>query len=427
MSLKPSSLRIPLAILITLFTLSLTAQIRISSPYSRFGIGDISDNNNAWSFSMGQVGLSFSSPYHVNYANPATYISFDSTSFVFEGGFNGDFVTLTSNYQTTSRNYASMGYMQFGIPVTKWWRSSIGLVPFSDVGYNVATIESYPTGTVVRTYAGSGGINRFYWGNAIKIIKNLSVGFNFSYLFGSMEREGSVFFPDSAYAMNFKVRNYTQVSDIYFNFGVLYKAKLRPGLMMNFAAVYAPYTSLSAKTSVIANTFLLGAGNIEYPKDTLGTAIGYTGNITIPTMAGGGISIEKPEKYIVGIDFRWQNWEKFTAFELSDSLVNSWQISAGGEIVPDANNYSSYLARVRYRIGFNYNKTYLHLRGRDLDEYSVSLGFGLPLRSVRTMLNIGAQVGVRGTIEQDLIRESYFKIVVGFSIYERWFVKRKYF
>ena len=112
---------------------------------------------------------------------------------------------------------------------------------------------------------------------------------------------------------------------------------------------------------------------------------------------------------------------------MSDSLVNSWQINAGAEIIPKIDNYNNYLARIHYRLGFNYQRTYLKLRGDNLNEYGFSLGFGLPLRGMKTMLNLGAQIGMRGTTEQNLIRESYFKLVIGFSIYERWFIKRKYF
>ena len=82
---------------------------------------------------------------------------------------------------------------------------------------------------------------------------------------------------------------------------------------------------------------------------------------------------------------------------------------------------------MHYRLGFTYNKTYLRLRGQDINEYGFSLGLGIPLRGMKTVLNVGAEYGSRGNTSQNLIRESFFKIVVGFSIYERWFIKRKYF
>lgn len=428
MFIAPNRLRLSLSLVLMALGLTLSAQIRIASPYSRFGLGDLSENNNAWNFSMAQTGIGMRSPYHINYLNPASYIAFDSTAFLFEGGFQAQFVTLSSNFQKVNRNYASLGYLLVGMPVTKWWRTSLGLVPYSDVGYSVMNYEEYPnTGTVLRLYQGSGGINRFYWGNAFRIVKNLSVGFNMSYLFGSMIREASVYFPDSMYAMNFKSQSYTTVNSLYFNFGLQYRVNLKKDLFLNLGAIFSNTTNMTAKTDLVAYTFLLGSNEVEYPKDTLVSALNYSGKIVIPMILGGGFSFERPEKWTIGLDYRWQNWSKFTAFEQSDSLVNAWMISLGGEVTPNADNYSNYLARVRYRFGFNYENTYLQLRGRSLTGYSVSLGLGLPLRGVKTLLNLGVQAGMRGTTEQSLIKESYIKLVIGFTIYERWFVKRKYF
>ena len=199
------------------------AQIRIASPYSRFGIGDLSGNNNAWNFSLGQTGIALRSSTHINYTNPASYTAFDSLSFVFEGGFTSESVKLTSRLQSTSRSYASLGYLTFGIPVTKWWKTALGLVPFSDVGYNVISPEESKTaGTILRLYTGSGGVNRFFWGNAFNVTKDLSVGVNVSYLFGNMTREATVLFYDSLHTMNYKTDAYINVGDFYYSFGAQY-------------------------------------------------------------------------------------------------------------------------------------------------------------------------------------------------------------
>jgi long-subunit fatty acid transport protein len=427
MSITPNSLRLPVIFCALFLSLTLFSQIRIASPYSRFGIGDLSDNNNAWNMSMGQLGIGLRSPNHVNYINPASYTAFDSLSFVFEGGFNGQFVSLSSNSQTTNRNYASLGYLLFGMPVNKWWKTSLGLIPYSDVGYNVENEASYTaTGRIVRIYAGSGGINRLYWGNAFQLFKDFSVGANVSYLFGSMKREAIVMFPDSAYAMNFRENYYITMNDLYFNFGVQYRKKIKNDIFLNLGAVYAPSLSMSAKTDILANTFLVSSST-ESPRDTLVNKEGSKGRIIIPMLAGGGFSFEKTDKWMVGLDYQWQNWEKFRAFDLSDSLVNSWHVSVGGEIIPNIDNYNNFLARMHYRMGFTYHKTYLRLRDQNINEYAFSVGVGIPLRGMKTMLNLGAEYGSRGNATQNLIHESFFKVVVGFSIYERWFVKHKYF
>ncbi|MEI6900276.1 MAG: hypothetical protein WCL00_10395 [Bacteroidota bacterium] len=417
-------------LLILLFSLfvqsSLFSQVRLASPYSRYGIGDMSENNNSWNLALGGTSIALKSTSHVNYMNPASYIAFDSSSFLFEGGFNIDMVTLTSNLQTANRNFASVGYLLFGIPITKWWHSSIGLIPYSKIGYNIASFSKVDQTNVARIYNGSGGISRFYIGNAFKPVKNLSIGFNFSYLFGSMDRASTVLFPDSVYYTNYKLDNSIVINDIFFDFGIQYTLKIKNDLKMTFGAIYSPETKISAKTDLLARTFRLGGGGTEVYKDTIAIATGYKGNIVIPTMFGAGVSIEKTDNWLVGADYRWQNWSKFSAFNLSDSLVNSFSLSAGVEYLPDVGSYSNFLKRVRYRFGFLYHSTYLELYGKHLNEYAFSLGFGMPIKG-KTALTLSAQVGSRGTTELNLIRETYFRFTIGFSIYERMFVKRKYF
>jgi len=414
-------------LLLLFLNLSSYSQIRLASPYSRFGIGDLSDNNNAWNLSMGGAGIAFRSPYHINYGNPASYTAFDSLSFIFEGGFNLDMIKLTSTLQTENRNFASVGYMVFGMPVTKWWRTSLGLVPYSKIGYNIASPGSSENIRISRIYSGTGGINRFYWGNAFKILKNLSIGVNASYLFGSMNRTSYVIYPDSLFFANYKFENHITMNDLYFNFGVQYTAKFKNDFKMTIGGVFANQSKMAAKTDMLANTFFYGSDFSEMVKDTIAYAENYGGNIVIPLMFGLGLNFEKTDNWTVGADFKWQNWEKFRAFNLTDSLVNSYSVNVGAEFVPDINSYSNYLKRVRYRLGFLYNSNYLELFGKRLDEYAFTLGFGTPVRGMKTALNVSLQIGTRGTTEANLIRETYFRFTIGFSINERWFVKRKYF
>jgi hypothetical protein len=404
-----------------------SAQIRIASPYSRYGLGDLAGNNNAWNFSMGQIGFALRSPYHVNITNPASYTAFDSVSFVFEAGFHSDWVTLTSNVQSETRNYASLGFISFGMPVTRWWRTSISLLPYSNVGYSIADQQTYTgIGDVIRLYTGEGGINRLNWGNGFKVFRDLSVGVNVMYLFGNMTRRASILFPDSVFYANFKAETYIILNDLYINYGVQYHHKLNEKLTLTAGAVFAATSNISAKTDYLAETFFLSSTGVEYPKDTLAIGSGFKGKVTIPWTAGGGVCIGKPESWLVSVDSRWQNWKKYTAFGLSDSLVNAWQINAGLEIIPNIYSYSSYLKRIRYRVGFIFENTYLELRDKKLNSYAVTIGLGLPLKGMKTMVNLSAQVGARGTTQNDLIKESFFKFVVGFSIYDKWFVKRKY-
>jgi hypothetical protein len=237
----------------------------------------------------------------------------------------------------------------------------------------------------------------------------------------------SLFFPDSIYFINFKVDNNTTVSDFYFDYGVQYITALKHNVNLTLGGVFATNSKVNARTDMSSQSFFLGADGIEHIRDTIVQTTGIHGTVSVPVMAGLGFSFEKTDKWVAGADFRWQNWKNFKAFGLSDSLVNSFQVNAGAEWSPDINNYYRYFQRIRYRIGFNYNSSYLELRGKNLAEYGGSIGFGFPLRGLKTLLNIGFQLGTRGTTSANLIQQTYFKFIIGFSIYERWFVKRKYY
>ena len=424
----PVRSRLVLLLLLLCGTIEVSAQNTIASPYSRYGLGDLSDMNNAWNLSMGQLSYGLRSPIHVNFGNPASYTSFDSLSFIFDGGFNTKWVQLTSNVESASRTYGTLGYLHFGFPVFRWWRTQIGLLPYSDIGYNVGTAEYEDgVGNIYHTYTGNGGINRIMWGNGFRLTKNLSVGFNFSYLFGKVDVGSNVIYPDSLYYANVAVTNSISVNDIYLDYGIQYYGKIGKDLDFCAGAIFAANSRMKAQADYLVRTFFLSNDQIEYYKDTVAMGTDYKGDILLPMMLGGGFTVGKTDKWLAGIDAKWQNWEKYTAFGMEDSLVNSYRISAGAEYVPDINNFNNYLKRIRYRVGFMYQGTYLSLRGKQLSEYSVSLGFGLPLKVIRTNLNIGLLAGTRGTTSENLIRETYIRFILGFSISEKWFVKKKYY
>jgi len=241
-----------------------------------------------------------------------------------------------------------------------------------------------------------------------------------------MNRESIALFADSLNYMNFKQDNNITINDFYFDWGIQYHHQLKKDLVLTAGVVFSPATKISAKSDLVAQTFLLGSTGVESPRDTILVAQGYSGNILIPEMIGAGLSVGKKDNWMVGADIKFQEWKQFRAFDLSDSLVNSYQVNAGAEFLPDINNYSNYLKRIRYRIGLFYNSGYLKLRDKQLNEYAISFGFGFPVRG-KTSINLGMQIGSHGTTEANLIKETFYKFTIGFSIYERWFVKRKYY
>jgi hypothetical protein len=403
------------------------AQTRISSPYSRYGIGDMQNNKYLRNISMGGISYAFRSPYCVNYANPASYTALDTMSFVFETGVYSNLVQLSSEALSQKSNYTSLACIVFGFPVTKWWGASIGLLPYSSVGYKISDSAQIDNiGKTKYLYEGSGGVNQFYIGNAFKIIKNLSVGFNVAYLFGSLDKTNTVFFPDSINSFDLRLLNSRRVNDFQFTYGLQYQKSFKNGIKIGAGLVYNARTNLSAKQDSLAYRFFSTSSGVESIKDTLINSNNTKGKLVLPQGLGGGITIGKTDHWLVGIDYQFQNWENYSSFGEKDSLKNSWMVSFGAEFTPKNSAVSGYFKKVHYRIGARYNQTYLQLRNNQLAEYAVSFGLGLPLKRSKTAINLGFELGERGTTQDNLIKEKFGRVILNLSICEPWFIKRRF-
>lgn len=408
------------------FSVYTFSQTRISSPYSRYGLGDLQNAKYIGNLAMGGIGIAYRQPSSVNYSNPASYTVFDTNAFVLETGINSQTVKLSTNNQNQRSNYTSLSHLAFGFPVTKWWGSSIGLLPYSHVGYKISNYETLSEiGKIKYLYEGSGGLNQFYVGNAFQL-KNLSVGVNAAYIFGYLDRTSTVSSPDSIYYLALRLSNGTRINGFHYNFGLQYEKKINTDWSMQVGLVYSATAKLNAKRDSFAYTFFSSGEDYEKIKDTIIDAENTKGKINLPYSLGGGIIIKKSNILMMGFDYQMQNWNNYSSFGEKDSLKNSWVTSFGMEYTPIHTNLSSYWKRVHYRVGARYAKTYLQLRNNQLSESAVSFGFGLPLKRSKTSFNIGFELGQRGTLENNLIKEQFGRIILNVSFNEFWFFKRRF-
>jgi len=409
------------------YAINVSAQVNIDSPYSRYAIGEMYQSTDPISMAMGGVSLAYRSPYVINYSNPASFSAFDSLSFVFQGGLNSSLVTLQNDETSAKTNYTSLSYLLFGFPVTRWWRTSLGILPYSKVGYDIrATEYDEDIGNIEYIYNGSGGVNRFYWGSGFRVNQNLSLGFNLSYLFGNIEKSRAVTFPDSIYRFNFQIANNTLVSDVMLDYGIQYSKKLNNGLTLDGGLVFMNSVKVKTKETQLAATYISSSSGGEYIKDTVESFPESVGNIVLPTSFGIGLILKREDRWLVGIDYYWQNWNKYSTFGKKDSLNNSMQISIGAQFTADNSNLAKYWERISYRIGMKFAKSYIEINNEQLKKFGISFGLGIPLKRSRSTLNFAIELGQTGTTKKNLIQENYVQISFGISIYERWFFKKKY-
>jgi len=412
-----------------LFVLNSTAQVVVNSPYTRFGLGWlVEDRFEARLMGMGGIRYGMQDAYMVNAGNPASYSAFDSTTFVFQGGVFGQTVNLRSDDLSSTGSFISMSHLVFGFQVTKWWGTSMGVLPFSYVGYDLYNeTELDSIGYTKYLYEGSGGLNQFYWGNSFRIYKGLSIGVNANYVFGTIYRERSVGFPDDLYKRNTRISTTFNSRDFYFDFGIQYKHNFKKRYNLVVGLTYGKETEIKSEADYIVTTYF---GDLEttplYP-DTVDDHENIQGSFTLPNSLGVGFAFAKTDKWTIGADFSWQQWENYKAFGVTDSLNNTWGVAIGGEFIPNKNSINNYFDRVAYRLGFKYNKSYINLRDTDINEFGISFGMGFPITKSRSTLNFAIEAGRSGTTVNSLIQENYLRFTFAVNIFERWFVKSKYY
>jgi len=402
------------------------AQDRISSPYSRFGLGEILQNTHVNNMAMGGINQAIYSPLFVNPSNPASYTAFDSLSFVFDVSMHSKFTQLTTTNISQSASYASIGNLLFGFPVTGWWKASFGLLPYSSSGYKMADTQTDTLYTsLTNLYEGKGGINQFYIGSSFDIARNLSIGFNASYLFGTLIKSSAVEFPDSLHRMNSKIQYTNRVHDFLFNYGIMYHKDTDKGFEYTIGASYIAQTNLNNTRDKIIYTYRSISG-IEINRDTIKIDESVKDKIVLPMGFSAGISFGKVNNWLIGTDFSYKQWENFEFSASPEGLKNSMQYSLGGYYNPSNSTVSGYLKRLTYRAGIHYTNGFLELRGQRIEDFGISFGVGLPLPRTSSTINLAFDVGSRGTEKENLIKENYVKFTLGLSIFERWFIIKKY-
>ena len=393
------------------------AQYTLNSPYSKYGFGDLNTSGLSFNRGLGGTGIAFRETNTINYLNPASYTSQDSMSFIWDFGMIGNSKTSSTTSSSMSMNTMNFDHLTFSFPVTRKYFVSVGVLPYSKVGYKLFE-EAYASDSskYISQYEGSGNLNQLYFGHAVSLLKKqMSIGLNVQYLFGSIEHKNTVTFPidvlGSALAQNAKLSGWN------FVLGIQGKIKASENLQIILGATYQTPTSFSGDFN---KTVYNNNGKSIY-------ADSLPADYKIPARLGLGMSVQIKDKILAGIDYTMQDWSKARLMSsYGNTLKASNRLGGGIQVIPNKDSYVNYFSRVRYRVGAYYESSYIKINNNDINDYGLTVGLGLPFKRTNTMFNMALEYGVRGTTSNDLIRENYYRITMSVSLYDFWFIKRKY-
>lgn len=396
------------------------------SPFSAFGLGE--PYGSALINSQGMAGLGISNPsfWYINNQNPALLVYNRFTTF--HAGLVLDQRTATNGALSETNGNGNLNYLVLGVPLRPGKISSVvGLMPYTYRNFSL-TYDAVVEGTTT-TYStreeGSGGITQFYWANGFAITKDFSVGVRANYLFSSLENrftnevQVSQSFP---FAPQVFERFY--FSDLTLQVGASYRKDsiFNSRNRLNLGFVYGLQSNVNTQFFKTFRRTLAGTSAIQV--DTL--VNNARGKTVLPATLQAGISFGRTEKWIIGSDFHYSDYNQFrNYFGSSEGGQANWRWILGGEFTPDPASLSNYLKRITYRTGVSVEQYPYLISGSSLRDFGINFGFSLPVSRIST-LDLALRVGRRGDIQNTTIEENYFKLYFGVTFNDQWFIKRRF-
>ena len=286
--------------LILLPFFNIKGQINTYSPYSSFGLGQLYNCNSISNMSMGGLSLSVSDDYSLNYMNPATYSFLNQTSF--ELGVRSSFFNMLQDDLNQKNFVAGLSNIGLGFPISESVGFAVGLLPYSSVGYNVTSqiLNDEEIGPVDYNYSGSGGLNKLIiggsWGLTAMDNINISIGANWNYFFGSIDKITTISTTNSS--INFREEDSRMIHDFNFDIGLLLNYSIND-YVVNLGTTFTPKTNLESATNIFQHTYIV-SGEYEAFIDTILYVNGEQDHVTMPFSYGIVLSIESASKCFIG-------------------------------------------------------------------------------------------------------------------------------
>ena len=406
------------------------------SPYSIYGIGDISKEGTAFNKSMGGVGVATRNRRFINYLNPAAVTARDSLSFMADFGLSQSNNVYKQGDLRSAHNTFNIYNFVMSFPIYRSSAFMVGITPFSDTGYDFSSIETDPdiigqTGNISYDSYGTGSVYKVFAGAGVTLWKRLSLGAEAIYYFGNLDKVTNMDYSNSSYR-SVNSGNDLMIRGTTGKFGLQYEQKLGGDVSMIIGATYRLSTSMKgnsinyryAKQDSVTDT-------LKYQEGDLRKA-----GLKFADELGVGISVKGGEKWTAEFNYFRSDWRNsgfdsnsgFSVKSDNETFTStvSQSFRAGFEIVPNRNDIRYYLRKCAYRAGVYYDQSYYKLNGNNVNSMGITLGVTLPVFRLYNGLTRGVDLGQRASTRNNMIRERYATFMIGFNIHDIWFQKIQY-
>mgnify|MGYP001166907054 FL=1 len=400
------------------------SQTGTTSPYSYAGLGDVNFRGTHVNRFMGGLEI-YNDSIHANLSNPSSYAKLKLTNYNL--GLNYRINNMIGANETKSIASAGLNYIGIAMP-TKYFGFGFGIIPYTSVGYKLSYLDNANDNeNILNLFEGEGGINKTFFSVGFRPIKFLSLGFTLNYNFGKIRYETGIF--QDQITLGTVVENISSISGLDLKLSTQFEIPIKDALELQAMLSYTPEANLISTNSRFYNTRSFLATN-NFGENVEISLIDFglkRTNITIPDIISFGFGVGKERKWFAGVQYTMNAMQNFSHEFISLPNVgyeNAYQFSLGGFYIPDYSSITSYWKRIVFRMGFRHELTGILINNFGLKETGVNFGFGLPLAGFSNT-NIGFEYASR-VADSKTYKENFWSFRIGFSLNDKWFIKRKY-
>ena len=408
------------------------------SPYSMYGIGDISRFGTAYNKSMGGVGIATRDKRNINILNPAAVTERDLQSFMLDFSLSQGNRYYAQGDMKSSNNTFNVNNIVISFPV---WRSLAmygGLSPYSGIGYNISAWEKDPeviaiTGPILNTVEGYGSLSKLFLGGGFTPFKGLSIGGEVQYIFGNLHKDNTFAMTQSSFR-SIKSGYTIGLGAIKGKFGVQYSFPVSNKASMVLGATYELGTDLKGTVDRYEVQVISSINDSTPSPRTFSEKLGK-GQVRLASEMGFGVALKGGDKWTAEINYLRSDWtstgmDKVSGFANVGNVVfaatKAQSIRAGMSYVPNRNDIRYYRKKIAYRAGTYWDKAYCTIDGQSLNAFGLTFGATLPVFQLNNGVTVGVDVGQRGSLSGNMLRERYINFNIGLNVHDIWFIKQRY-
>jgi hypothetical protein len=411
----------------------LNAQSLSNSPYATYGIGDVKYDNTIETTSMGGISTAFISDFtsSFNFANPANNSNFELTSIKLEATNENNYFKTNYNDTKSTKHSTYLSNITIAFPLSSKVKMGLSYQPYSSKSYEIQNSQTLADGTVFQNkFTGSGTLNTAQVAVSYKVNQEFSVGARANLYFGNLYDINEFSASNSEFINGYETKN--SIKNFNFTLGTSYQhlnsrtdKKLTVGATATFGNTSNMTTDYKNSTYYYTDTALTEKAN-----ETIIEQKSTSSKNLLPLQASLGVGYGSENHWFFSGQLDYKKGEDISYFGKTIDFQDSYRVSAGGWYLPNYNNFRNYFSRVIYRYGAFYERGNLKLDGTSINKFGISGGVMLPFKtsSITRMsgLELGLEVGKRGTLKNNLINQNFINLRIGFNFADKWFRKTLY-